>query len=59
MTIAERVNALANELYNEWDHDNDMRVGKLLMALLGEIPGYRNDIDELLKDLEAVDGESK
>lgn len=39
--------SIANEAYNEWDRDNDMRVGKILIALAGRMPKYRPDIDQI------------
>lgn len=36
---------LAAECWELWDKDHDHKVGKLLRALAGEMPGYRQDID--------------
>jgi hypothetical protein len=41
-----RLTLLADEMFEEWDRDNDMRVGKMLRALSGNLPGYRADIDQ-------------
>jgi protein involved in temperature-dependent protein secretion len=40
---------IAKEAFGAWDSDNDMRVGKILNALSGGIPGYRSDIDEIVE----------
>ena len=39
---------LADEAFNEWDNDNDSRVGKIL-RFLGDpkLKGYRPDIDDI------------
>lgn len=39
--------SIAAEAHAEWDADNDPRVGKILIALSGGIPGYRKDTDEI------------
>ena len=39
--------SIAAEAHAEWDADNDSRVGKILIALSGGIPGYRKDTDEI------------
>lgn len=47
--------ALAEETHKSWDADEDMRVGKILIALAGKNDGYRSDIDwihELIKQCE-------
>lgn len=56
MTLLTRVTELAEEILESWDKDDDMRVGKTLKALSGYLPGYRADIDELLRDLGATPG---
>ena len=33
--------------HSHWDNARDSRVGKILGALLGHVPGYRQDIDEI------------
>lgn len=38
---------VAEEAFREWDKDNDPRVGKILLALAGDAPGYRADIDSI------------
>jgi hypothetical protein len=38
---------IADEAAQEWDSDNDMRVGKILAALCGRLPHYRADIDAI------------
>ena len=38
---------IAEECAREWDGDNDMRVGKILLALAGANRGYRADIDAI------------
>lgn len=41
------VEAIAAEAHTAWDADNDMRVGKILIALAGRAPRYRADIDRI------------
>lgn len=41
------IKRIAAEAHFEWDADNDMRVGKILGALAGYMPGYRAGIDAL------------
>lgn len=46
---------IAKETRKSWDADEDMRVGKILIALAGKNDGYRSDIDwihELIKQCE-------
>lgn len=46
---------IAEETRKSWDADEDMRVGKILIALAGKNDGYRSDIDwihELIKQCE-------
>lgn len=46
-TAVESLVKIAEEAFTEWDSDNDPRVGKILLALSGEVPGYRADIDAM------------
>lgn len=41
----DRFVAAANDALQAWDADRDSRVGKLLAALAGRLPGYRADVD--------------
>ena len=41
--------AVANEAYDRWDADEDMKVGKILKALAGNLPNYRADIDRIVE----------
>lgn len=41
------VKTIAAEAHAAWDADNDMRVGKILIALSGRAPRYRTDIDRI------------
>lgn len=43
--------AIANEALKAWDEDRDSRVGKILAALAGRMPGYRADVDDLRRRL--------
>ena len=45
-TLAEQHRAITTELFELWDSDQDMKVGKILRALSGST-GYRPDIDAL------------
>lgn len=40
------IEAAIRETHDHWDNDRDSKVGKMLMALGGELPRYRHDIDE-------------
>ena len=51
--VLDELKRIAAETYQEWDSDNDSRVGKLLAALAGYRPKYRADIDALHAALEA------
>lgn len=39
---------IAGEALIHWDQDRDAKVGKILRALSGDMPGYRADIDKVL-----------
>jgi hypothetical protein len=41
------IRKIAAEAFDYWDSDQDMKVGKILRALAGELPGYRADIDKI------------
>lgn len=41
------IRKIAAEAFSYWDRDQDMKVGKILRALSGELPGYRADIDKI------------
>lgn len=43
------VQDLAKEVFDYWDADNDMKVGKILKALAGKMPGYRVDTDRIVE----------
>jgi hypothetical protein len=50
---------IVDDAYEAWDSDNDVRVGKILRALAGFLPGYRQDVDRLherILDAEKVAG---
>jgi hypothetical protein len=48
--------AIADECAREWDGDNDMRVGKILLALAGTNRGYRADIDAIHAAIAKAEG---
>jgi hypothetical protein len=50
--------SIADECHAEWDADNDHRVGKILKALSGRMPGYRADIDKIHAVISAASKES-
>jgi len=52
MTTLEKFETICAEIYERWD--KDMRSGKLLLALAGELPGYRKDVDEVRAALAAI-----
>ena len=41
----QKLNAICAEIFERWD--KDQRSGKLLLALAGELPGYRKDVDDI------------
>jgi hypothetical protein len=43
--LLKSVQKIAVEALSHWDKDEDMKVGKILRALAGELPGYRPDTD--------------
>lgn len=47
---------LADEVHSHWDADNDSKVGKLLLAMSGRLPKYRDDIDKVLALIPAKQG---
>jgi hypothetical protein len=44
-TPLEMLEIICAEIYEHWD--KDMRSGKLLQALAGELPNYRADVTEV------------
>lgn len=46
--LLQSVLVIAGEGFDYWDADKDSKVGKLLNALSGGIPGYRHDIDKIV-----------
>jgi hypothetical protein len=50
--LLQSVKSIAAEAFGYWDDDQDMKVGKILKALSGDLPGYRADIDEIVKATE-------
>lgn len=45
--LLQSVVAFADEAWSKWDADDDMRVGKMLVALAGHCSGYRPDTDAI------------
>lgn len=45
----EEYKRFSKEAWGKLDADQDHKCLKLLMAMSGELPGYRADIDEVLK----------
>lgn len=56
--LAEQFRLLANDAFELWDNDKDMKVGKLLRAMTG-LNGYRPDVDGFRADLVRVDLENE
>jgi hypothetical protein len=44
-SLLKSVQSIAAEALRHWDNDEDMKVGKMLRALSGKLPGYRIDTD--------------
>jgi hypothetical protein len=54
-TALARAIEIADEAREEWDKaPSGMRAGKILIALSGNCPGYRRDIDEIHEALRAA-----
>lgn len=51
--VLRELKRIAGEAFDAWDADRDSRVGKMLLALAGNKPGYRADIDALHASLAA------
>jgi hypothetical protein len=47
LELLRSVQKIAKEAWDYWDGDEDMKVGKILKALAGRMPGYRVDIDKI------------
>jgi hypothetical protein len=47
--MAQKITKIAQEMFDHWDSDNDMKVGKMLKALSGNLVGYRQDIDGIVE----------
>ena len=47
--VLQSVPRIASEAFNYWDADEDHKVGKILRALSGGLPGYRSDIDQIVQ----------
>ena len=48
---------IADEAFVLWDADKDMKVGKMLRALAGQMPRYRADIDKIHAAIAKAKGE--
>lgn len=56
MTPLEQLEAICAEIFERWDQD--MRSGKLLLALSGKLPGYRADVDAVRARLASAESPS-
>lgn len=45
---------IASDAYEAWDSDNDSRVGKILRALAGRLPLYREDTSKVVAAIRSV-----
>lgn len=52
-TLLQKFDAVCTELFDRWDRD--MRSGKLLLALLGRVPGYKPETTEIRNAIAAHD----
>lgn len=52
--LAADVRTVLVDAHQAWDSDKNMRVGKLLLAALGRVPGYRPDTDRVSAALAAA-----
>lgn len=46
------------EIHDHWDNDRDMKVGKCLLALSGQLPGYDRRIDEIHAAIAKAEGQA-
>lgn len=49
--------ALATKAHGHWDSDQDMKVGKILLAMAGALPGYDRQADAIHAALAQEQGE--
>lgn len=47
LAALQEVVMLAQEMHTHWDNDRDIKVGKYLLALSGQLPGYDKRTNEL------------
>ena len=47
LAALQTVVTLANEVHGHWDNDRDAKVGKHLIALSGDLPGYDKRTDSI------------
>lgn len=52
----EGVVLLAREMFEHWDSDRDAKVGKYLLAISGQRPGYDKRTDEILAAISKARG---
>lgn len=52
----ESVKTVAESAFTEWDNDRDTKVGKYLIALCGNLPGYDKRTDEIHAAIASVKG---
>lgn len=48
---------IASEAHDHWDNDNNVKVGKILIALSGHLPRYDKRIDEMHAAIAKATGE--
>lgn len=53
----EAIVELAGEAYQHWDADREMKVGKILLALSGNLSGYHPRIDAIHAIIAKAKGE--
>ncbi len=44
----------ATDAEDHWQNDRDSKVGKLLCAMIGQLPGYRAELDNAAQTIEAA-----
>lgn len=47
---------IAGEIRSYWDADQDMKVGKIVIALSGRLIGYRSDVDAIHAAIARIEG---
>lgn len=55
LSLRQQFDAIMAEMHERWDTDQDMRVGKMIIALRGRRRRYMHEIDDFLDALDRAD----